>query len=345
MIQHLTFVRANQSAQREVEFSVDDRVSKDSAHIKSRRMKYKMRNLVIAILLPCGVMLANETRHEQEHRAIAGGQSATAAQFPFMVEVDGIRDCIGVLIAETWILTAAQCIDGADYIAIRHISGEVWEGSSLSNWRNILHPEYDPLSGEDTTTDLALIQMDQPFKSRYARSIGLPTAEESLRVQTGLMVTSVGREHILGVLPRSGYYTSIAWPLVSCHSPKPWILCVQSTDLVHAQVGDSGSAMITREGEDWILIGIGFYLDGANQQYRVQNITYHQPWIQRTLGPSGQDFIGATVSINNETGKSCKIQDLLNPSESAMTSSGSQDQIQITGEKFRTILMLECGNP
>ena len=286
-----------------------------------------------------------------------------ATEFPLAVSVSWTsRSCLGTLLTSKWILTAAHCVDGASFVTVNHVSGERVSGivtvdgraTSSGRWGVLFHPDYDPLAGEATTKDIALIEMDEPLTSRYVRPVTLPSPTHVAQFQNGLNVT------VLGV-DSSTYPAQLAqatWPLVECDSPNDWTVCAQMTVSQHIELGDSGGSVLMRDGENWILVGTSFYSYGAGGKLVAQRTSYYLPWIAQYVEgtpappvappvttPTPGTSTGATVTLRNRTASQCRIDDLLTTAGPVGAASGGSVDVRIEGQNFRTVLLVECGQP
>lgn len=118
------------------------------------------------------------------HPRIVGGTPGTIAEHPWQVIllVGDASLCSGSLIASTWVLTAAHCMDGVGPDRV-----QVWPGlnslsqrtddNALSATEVIVHPEWNATS---YANDLALIRLAKPWEPGPERqAISLPTTVDA----------------------------------------------------------------------------------------------------------------------------------------------------------------------
>ena len=319
-----------------------------------------MRQILIlpAIILCVGLcVLAEEIAPIP--RQMTGGSGATAVEFPMAVYVtkDVVTNCTGVLLSRKWVLTAAHCVDGATSILLRHIGGESTLGyprvdtRADYSWGTQVHPDYNPLGNEAGTKDLALIELsdDDALTSRYVKAVTLPSESHIAQIENGLNVT------VLGVA--NGYWSQASWPLAGCENEREdWIVCVQMTIAQHIDEGDSGGPLLMRDGDDWVLVGTTFWTYGPGAQLAAQRTSYYLPWIAQYVdgvtappppdtGTGDPPFRGVVVEFLNQTGRLCRVDDLFSPAPPVQTSTNTAVEIQIPGQRFQTVLLVECGQP
>ncbi|KAG4076728.1 hypothetical protein HA402_002015 [Bradysia odoriphaga] len=97
---------------------------------------------------------------------IVGGRPGLSGEFPHQVSLRTLQDefyCGGSIIAQSWSLSAAHCVDGEPQNGILIVAGTIHldaGGSRHQSLRYIMHPLYDDYSLE---YDVAVIQNQVPF--------------------------------------------------------------------------------------------------------------------------------------------------------------------------------------
>src|SRR6185312_4006265 len=100
---------------------------------------------------------------------VVGGTIEADFQFPWVINVSGTLTGKGVLIAPTWVLTAAHLVEtsfggvGVSYSRTDPNTGKVTGGSQTTAAGSVkLHPDYKTGSPD---ADLALVRLSSPFAS------------------------------------------------------------------------------------------------------------------------------------------------------------------------------------
>lgn len=155
-----------------------------------------LRKIVLGLALALMVLLAacsqNPLPQETLEPEIVGGTTATAGAYPWMARLvrNGTSFCGGSLLHQSWVITAAHCVDGSVTAASLSVilgdhQGSVNEGTEQSRGvaEIILHPNF---SAATLNNDLALLRLSTPatLNARVviARIAALPDVGTSLRV-------------------------------------------------------------------------------------------------------------------------------------------------------------------
>ncbi|KAM5228690.1 LOW QUALITY PROTEIN: serine protease 56 [Ctenodactylus gundi] len=127
---------------------------------------------------PCGERQPDATNLTRAHGRIVGGSAALPGSWPWLVrlQLGGQPLCGGVLVAASWVLTAAHCFAGASnellwtVVLAEGAHGEQAEEVPVN--RILPHPKFDPQTFHN---DLALVQLWTPVSpAGPARPVCLP---------------------------------------------------------------------------------------------------------------------------------------------------------------------------
>jgi Trypsin len=127
----------------------------------------------LGLLVLCSVLLLAACSHtptptEGLEPQIVGGTVATAGEYPWMAQMQyrGRFSCGGSLVARSWVLTAAHCVQGRVASDLTIVLGEhsrsVFEGTeqTVAVSRIVVHPGYSLRASYDN--DLALLELASP---------------------------------------------------------------------------------------------------------------------------------------------------------------------------------------
>lgn len=252
----------------------------------------------------CGQLLINRSTYSKPMDGLLpwmiGGEVGKKGESPWQVLVLNARGafhCGGVLISESWVLTAAHCLKNyhmfrvrlGDYERKRHEGTEVL----LNVIKTFTHPNYDT---QTVDNDIALLRLETPAPfSKYIIPVCLPGREMAERVLhlngTITVVSGWGRND-------SGKYSSalsvIKIPLVShsiCtqqmfpHVISDNVLCAgilgRNTD---ACEGDSGGPMVTLYRNTWFLVGLVSWGEGCGIEDKLgiyTKVSNYNDWISQ----------------------------------------------------------------
>ena len=327
--------------------------------------------LALAGAAALGQLQAATTENPLNRRDLSGGARVTASTAPFLVFLETNYGryhggCLGTLISNSWIVTAAHCIDatGGRQIVVRHISG--YEDRKFARppdradeTRHItihVHPAYEPAppdSWEDVGTDIALLRLPRPFQGSRIAPVRLPTAAEALTIQPGLTVRTIGKTG-----RRSA--ASADWPIwTKPHASAITIRTDPGSRFL--ELGDSGGPTLMQVGGEWVLIGLNRGADTEGQRsYDAVNISYHREWMAAlgvdgieppgsqppappsTPEPRPQGKITLTLETENLTGLTCAFE-TSGGASTRISGSNSRSSISwnLTGP-FRRSITIEC---
>lgn len=327
--------------------------------------------LALACAAALAQLQADTTEHPLDRRDLSGGTRVTASTAPFLVFLETnygryYGGCLGTLISNSWIVTAAHCLDatGGRQIAVRHISGYeerrfARPPGRADERRHItihVHPDYEPEppdSWEDVGSDIALLRLPRPFQGSRIAPARLPTAAEALTIQPGLTVRTIGKAG-----RRSA--ASADWPIWA--KPHPSAITVRTDPGSRfLELGDSGGPTLMQVGGEWILIGLNRGADTEEQtRYDAVNISYHHEWIAALgvdgIEPSGpqpptppstpepqpRGKITLTLETESLTGLTCTIE-TSGGARTRVSGGNSRSSISwnLTGP-FRRSITVEC---
>ncbi|XP_017495813.3 serine protease 56 isoform X1 [Manis javanica] len=127
---------------------------------------------------PCGERRPDTVNVTRAHGRIVGGSPAPLGAWPWLVrlQLGGQPLCGGVLVAASWVLTAAHCFAGAQNELLWTVTlAEGPQGKQAEEVpvnRILPHPKFDPRTFHN---DLALVQLWTPVKpTGAARPVCLP---------------------------------------------------------------------------------------------------------------------------------------------------------------------------
>ncbi|CAL1528346.1 unnamed protein product [Lymnaea stagnalis] len=243
----------------------------------------------------CGTMGVNMDS------SIIHGNNAPENSWPWQAFVQGeTKVCSGVLIAESWILTVAHCINNTRAITLGRIHVDRWEANTIqrSAAMEILHKHYDQRSKGG---DIALIKLSSPVEfNNNVRPICLPTKSEIPKIPVTCVVTGWGltnpkleliHNHLqqlkVNILPQRR--CRFLWSLKGLTIHNGHVCLDFNATSPHAGVckGDSGGPLSCQVNGRYYLYGLGSFVEGGCQKELIPDVftrvTEYMDWIHETI--------------------------------------------------------------
>jgi secreted trypsin-like serine protease len=243
---------------------------------------------------------------------VVGGKPAPPGAFPWQVSLNASRIpdqykahfCGGTVYSESWIVTAAHCVEGTAAKNIVVVAGTHKLGSGSGTQRDvariIVNKKYDK---QKTDNDIALIQLQEPLKlDKDVKAIPLLTAANEanvLKKGAPLVVTGWGAITEGGQQMRDLRYVEI--PFVereTCNRPLAYDGRI-TTNMICAGVeaggrdscqGDSGGPLTANTGANATLVGIVSWGEGCAQPNRVgvyTRVANYADWVAGCVANPG----------------------------------------------------------
>ncbi|XP_060089724.1 coagulation factor VII isoform X1 [Heteronotia binoei] len=221
---------------------------------------------------PCGKIPILAQRNESQGGRIVGGHVCPPGECPWQVLlIDGVKQkCGGVLLAPSWVVTAAHCLDHTHPRVLRIKLGEYdrdYEEEAEQERRVaeiIIHEQYIP---KKTDNDIALLRLDKPVNfTDYVIPICLPEQQFAATVLSSIKFSTVsGWGRLIEGGATSSLLLRVNLPQIKTKE------CIQHTNFnitrnmfcagyltgtKDACEGDSGGPHATQYKNTWFLTGI-----------------------------------------------------------------------------------------
>lgn len=249
--------------------------------------------------------------------AVVGGSAAEPGQFPFAA-VPLPDDCSAVLIAPTWVLSAAHCARYTEELRIGSTDLR-FGGEVVDVKRNVPHPDYVANSVSVAPNDLRLLELEHPATSTPVSVIG--PDEPSLEAP-GVDANIAGFGEVCSPFDPDDDFcyerTGLRWatmPLISSSAcaaaPDAFYATVDGTKMLCTMVPgggrspcfrDSGGPLVVVDNGRMVLVGT---VDGGAEPCGAPGfpaiytrVSAFLPWISEV---TGIDFDAPTIPTTTTT--------------------------------------------
>ena len=262
-------------------------------------------SLIAALALALGSCAVDYDDVDTSASPIIGGAEATPGEYPWQVQlkIPGYAHwCGGSVIDDTWVLTAAHCVDGraaSDFTVTAglHKRTQPDGNAQVRTVRRIVrHPDYNAWTIEN---DVALLELASPLT--YTPRVQ-PIAIRTTDAPVGAMAPVSGWGQTAPGSASADPLQETALPVQStatCNAAGTLPLTVQNASMVCAGFvtgehggchGDSGGPLVVPRGTfsgGWEQIGVvSWGVGGSCSSFTVfARLSAYAPWIAAQTGP------------------------------------------------------------
>ncbi|XP_029788755.1 serine protease 56 isoform X1 [Suricata suricatta] len=258
---------------------------------------------------PCGERRPSPVNVTRAHGRIVGGSAAPPGAWPWLVrlQLGGQPLCGGVLVAASWVLTAAHCFAGAQNELLWTVTlaeeprGEQAEEVPVN--RILPHPKFDPRTFHN---DLALVQLWTPVSWAGAvRPVCLPQGPREPPAGTACAIAGWGALFEDG--PEAEAVREARVPLLSADTcrralgselhPSSMLCAGYLAGGIDSCQGDSGGPLTCSEPGPRpreVLYGVTSWGDGCGEPGKpgvYTRVAVFKDWLQEQMSatPSGRE--------------------------------------------------------
>ncbi|PNF13768.1 hypothetical protein B7P43_G13137 [Cryptotermes secundus] len=241
----------------------------------------------------------------EEGGRVVGGQASQPAAWPWVVALyrDGDFHCGGVLLDETWVMTAAHCVDGFrnHYFEVQAGMLRRFSFSPAEQTQAVLHIVlHDQYDRSDMRNDLALMKLKHPLRfNRWVRPVCLPPT--GWGPHAGTICTAVGWGATVEHGPDPDHMQEVEVPILpSCkhrEDNEGLELCAGIAEGgKDACQGDSGGPLLCRyekEPMQWYVAGVVSHGEGCarpNEPGAYTRVALFLNWITEKTSTGGSHF-------------------------------------------------------
>uniref|UniRef100_A0A673CRH2 Peptidase S1 domain-containing protein n=1 Tax=Sphaeramia orbicularis TaxID=375764 RepID=A0A673CRH2_9TELE len=261
--------------------------------------------------------------------------------WPWIVSIhkNGVYTCAGTLIADNFVITAAQCFSSSNpnvgdwTVFLGHQRTNPNEVSRTVT-TIILHPNYD---SNTNNNDIALLRLSSPVTfTDYIRPVCLAASDSVFNSGTDSWVTGWGTVQEGVLLPFPGTLQEVEVPVLGNRQCN----CLNGVGTVTDNMicaglleggkdscqGDSGGPMVSKQGSVWVQSGIvsfGFGCARPNLPGVYSRVSQYESWISSHITSDQPGFVQFSSSgLDTDSSYTCPglpppppVQSVSNPAQ------------------------------